>query len=68
MYDDFSEVRNCGKLSVKFLLGTSAVIEKVGLLSYFLFLARTTVRIRLKSLLDPVHGRRTLLVLSREEP
>ena len=31
----------------EFLLGITAVIEKVGLLSYFLFLARTTVRIRL---------------------
>ena len=35
------------KLSAKFLLGTSTVIEKVGLLSYFGFLARTSTRIRL---------------------
>ena len=35
MYDDFLVVRNYGKLSAKFLLGTSTVIEKVGLLSYF---------------------------------
>ena len=35
MYDDFLEVRDYGKLSAKFILGTSTVIEKVGLLSYF---------------------------------
>ena len=40
--------KNYGKLSAKFLLGTSTVIEKVELLSYFLFLARTTARILLK--------------------
>ena len=47
MYDDFLVVRCCSKLSAKFLLGTSAAIEKVGLLSYFWFLARTTIRIAL---------------------
>ena len=36
------------KLSAKFLLGTSTVIEKVGFLSYFLFLARIADRIHLK--------------------
>ena len=35
------------QLSAKFLLGTAAVIKKVGLFSYFLFLARATTRIRL---------------------
>ena len=45
-YDDFSVVRNYGKFSAKCLLGILLVIE-VGLLSYFLFLARTTARIRL---------------------
>ena len=35
MYDDFLVVRNYGKLYAKFLLGTSTVIEKVGLLTYF---------------------------------
>ena len=34
---------NCQQI----FLGISTVIEKVGLLSYFLFLARTTIRIRL---------------------
>ena len=48
IYDDLLVVRNYGKLPAKFLLGTSTIIEKVGLLSYFLFLARTTARIRLK--------------------
>ena len=47
MFDDFLVVRNCGKLSAKFLLGTSVVIGKVGLWLYLLFLARTTIRIRL---------------------
>ena len=47
MYDDFSVVRNYGKLPAKFFLGTSTVIENVGLLSYFLFFVRTTIRIRL---------------------
>ena len=47
MNDGFLVVRNYGKLSAKFLLGTSTVIEKVGFLSYFLFLARTTIGIRL---------------------
>ena len=50
-YDDFSVVRNYGKLSAKCLLGILLVIE-VGLLSYFLFLARTTARIRLNPILD----------------
>ena len=35
VYDDFLVVRNYGKLSVKFLSGTSTVIEKVGLLVIF---------------------------------
>ena len=51
MYDDFLPVTIYGKLSTKFLLGTSVVIEKVGLLSYFLFVARTTIRIRLNVLI-----------------
>ena len=38
MYDDFVVVRNYGKLSAKFLSGTSTVIEKAELLSYFEFL------------------------------
>ena len=38
MDDDFLVVRNYGKLSAKFLSGTSMVIEKVELLSYFYFL------------------------------
>ena len=49
MYDDFLVVRNYGELSAKFLLGTSMVIEKAGSLLYFLFLARTTIKIRLNS-------------------
>ena len=48
MYNDSLGVRNCGKLSPKFLVGTSTVIEKVAPMSYFLFLARTIVRICLK--------------------
>ena len=46
MYDNFLEVRNYGKLSAKFLLGTSVVIEKVRLMLCFWFLARTTIRIQ----------------------
>ena len=45
----FLLVRNYGKLSAEFLLGTSAVIEKVGLLSYFDFFARTIIKIRLNT-------------------
>ena len=52
MYDDLLVVRNYAKLSGKFLFGTSTAIEKVGLLSYFfLFLAQTTIKIRLKKFL-----------------
>ena len=51
MYDDLLVVRNHGKSSAKRLLGTSTTIEKVGLFSYFLFVARTTVRIRLNTLM-----------------
>ena len=54
MYDDFLVVRNYGKLNAKFLLGTSTVIEKVGPLSHFLFLARTTTKIRLNLHFDDV--------------
>ena len=46
-----STVRTYGKLSAKHLSGTSTVIEKVGPLSYFLFYARITIRIRLNSFL-----------------
>ena len=42
--------RNLGKLYANFLSGTSTVIEKVVLLSYFSFLARATIRIRLNTL------------------
>ena len=37
------------KLSVKFLSCTLTAIEKVGFLLFFLFLARTTIKIRLNS-------------------
>ena len=37
MYGEFLVMSNHGKLSAQFLLGTSTIIEKVGLLSYFLF-------------------------------
>ena len=47
MYDAFSIVREYGKSSAKFLLGTTKVIERVELLWHFLFLAQTTIRIRL---------------------
>ena len=40
MYDYCLVVKKYGKVSAKFLLGKSMVIEKVELLSYFLFLAR----------------------------
>ena len=46
---NFLVIRNYGKLSVKFLSGTSTVIEKEGLLLCFLFLARTIINIRLNS-------------------
>ena len=39
------------KLSAKFLLGTSTVIEKVGVMSYFIFLSRTSIKICLKFLI-----------------
>ena len=48
MYDEFLVLRNYGKLSAKIILGTSTVIEKMGLLSYFLFLARAAIIILLK--------------------
>ena len=38
MYDDVFVVRNCGKLSAKFLLGTPTIIKKAGLLWYLYFL------------------------------
>ena len=43
IYDDFLVERNYDKLSAKFIIGTSMVIEKARLSSYFLFLVRTTV-------------------------
>ena len=43
-------LRNYDKLSSKFLSGTSTVIEKVGLLSFFLSLARATIGIRVNTL------------------
>ena len=48
MYDDLLVVRNFGKVSAKFPFGTSVVRKEVGLLSYFLFLAQTTIRTCLK--------------------
>ena len=49
MYDYVLLVISYGKLSAKFVLGTSTIIEKMGLLSHFLFLAQTTIRIRLNT-------------------
>ena len=60
MSDAFLVIRNYGKLSAKFLLGTSTVIEKVGFLSYFFFLSQTTIRIRLKFLKNTFHQRCSL--------
>ena len=48
MHEAFLVAGSHGTLPAKFLSGTSTVIEKVGLLSYFLFLARTTIRFRIK--------------------
>ena len=45
-YDDFLVVSNYGKLSAKFISGTLCVIEKVGLLPFFQFLARTAIRLK----------------------
>ena len=56
MYDDFLVVRKYGKLSAKFLSGTSTVIEKVELLSHFLCLARTTIRILLSFIIYLEHA------------
>ena len=45
MFDDYPVVSNYGKLSAQFHVGTSRLIEMVGFMTLFQFLARIIIKI-----------------------